>query len=90
MYARIYFISRRPPNNGEYIMMIPGLAYRRSLFPLAGYMFILLLLLPIPVFAQNPVELRIEETSIFPWNATGILPGDRGSTFIDLHNNGTE
>jgi hypothetical protein len=69
---------------------ISGFTIQRPLFPLAGYMFILLLLLPIPVFAQNPVELRIEETGISPWNATGILPGDHGSTFIDLHNNGTE
>jgi hypothetical protein len=60
------------------------------MFPLAGFIFILLFLLPVPVFAQGPVDLTFEETGVFPWSITGILPGDHGSTFIDLHNNGTE
>ena len=71
-------------------MRISGVAYRRSLFPLAGIIFIFLLLLPIQVFAQGLVDLTFEETGVFPWSVTGILPGDHGSTFIDLHNNGTE
>jgi hypothetical protein len=70
--------------------MISGIAHRRSLYPLAGYIFILLFFLPVTVFAQVPIDLTFEETGIFPWSITGILPGDRGSTFIDLHNNGTE
>ena len=45
---------------------------------------------PLPVFAQGPVDLTFGETGVFPWSVTGILPGDHGSTFIDLHNNGTE
>jgi len=69
---------------------ISGITYRRSLFPLAGYLFILLFLLPVPVLAQGPVDLTFGETGIFPWEVTGIIPGDHGSTFIDLHNNGTE
>lgn len=71
-------------------MKISGIVYRRSLFPLSGFIFILLFLLPVPVFAQGPVDLTFEETGVFPWSIAGILPGDHGSTFIDLHNNGTE
>jgi hypothetical protein len=67
-----------------------GIACRLSIFPLAGSIFILLFLLPVPVFAQGPVDLTFEETGVFPWSITGILPGEHGSTFIDLHNNGTE
>jgi len=69
---------------------ISGIAYRLSMFPLAGSLFILLFLLPVPVFAQGPVDLTFEETGVFPLSITGILPGDHGSTFVDLHNNGTE
>jgi hypothetical protein len=69
---------------------ISGIAYQRSLFPLAGFIFIFLLLLPLPVFALGPVDLTFGETGEFPWGITGILPGDQGSSFIDLHNNGTE
>jgi hypothetical protein len=71
-------------------LTISGIAYRISLFPLTKFIFILLFLLPVPVFAQGPVDLTFEETGVFPWRITGILPGDHGSTFIDLHNNGTE
>jgi hypothetical protein len=67
-----------------------GIAYRRSWFPLAGFIFIFLLLLPLPVFALGPVDLTFGETGEFPLSITGILPGDQGSSFIDLHNNGTE
>lgn len=63
---------------------------RRSFFPLAGYLLILLLLLPVTVFAQDPVDLTYGATGAFPWSITGILPGDHGSDVIDLHNNGTE
>ena len=59
------------------------------MFNLAGYIFILLLL-PVPAFAQGPVDLTFGETGMFPWKVTGVMPGDHGSTFIDLHNNGTE
>lgn len=58
--------------------------------PWAGYLFILLLLLPVTSIALEPVELTIRETGAVPWRVTGILPGDHGSTFTDLHNNGTE
>jgi len=71
-------------------LTISGITDRISLFPQAGFIFILLFLLPVPVFAQDPVDLTFEETGVFPWRITGILPGDHGSTFIDLHNNGTE
>lgn len=71
-------------------MRTSGIAYRRHLFPLGGYLFTLLLLLPVPVLAQGPVDLTFRETGVFPWGVTGIMPGDHGSTFIDLHNNGTE
>lgn len=71
-------------------MRIPGIPYRRSLFPQAGYLFIFLFILPVPVLAQGPVDITFGETGVFPWGVTGILPGDHGSTFIDLHNNGTE
>jgi biotin transporter BioY len=67
-----------------------GIVYQRSLFPLAVFIFILLILLPVPVFAQGTVDLTFGETGMFPWSITGILPGDHGSSFIDLHNNGTE
>jgi uncharacterized integral membrane protein len=63
---------------------------RRSFFPLAGYLLILLLLLPVTVFAQDPVDLMFGATGAFPWSITGILPGDHGSDVIELHNNGTE
>jgi hypothetical protein len=69
---------------------ISEIAYRRSLFPLAGFIFILLIFLPVPVFAQGPVDLAFGKTGVFPWSITGVLPGDQGSSFIDLHNNGTE
>jgi hypothetical protein len=71
-------------------LTISGRAYRISLFPLAGFIFILLVLLPVPVSAQGPVDLTFKETGVFPWSVTGILPGQRDSTFIDLYNNGTE
>jgi len=71
-------------------LKISRIAYRRSLFSLAGFIFILLFLLPLSVVAQSPVDLTCKETGVFPWNVTGILPGEHGSTFIDLHNNGTE
>lgn len=71
-------------------MRTSGIAYRRSWFPLAGFIFIFLLLLPLPVFALGPVDLTFGETGEFPLSITGILPGDQGSSFIDLHNNGTE
>jgi hypothetical protein len=70
--------------------MNSGIAYRGSFFPLARYIFILLLILPVPVFARDSVDLTFGETGAFPWGVTGIIPGDRGSSFIDLHNNGTE
>jgi len=63
---------------------ISGIAYRLSMFPLAGSLFILLFLLPVPVFAQGPVDLTFEETGVFPLSITGILPGDHGSTFVDF------
>jgi uncharacterized membrane protein len=69
--------------------MNSGIEHRRTLFNLAGYILIFLLL-PVPVFAQGPVDLTFGETGMFPWTVTGIMPGDHGSTFIDLHNNGTE
>jgi len=69
--------------------MNPGIGHRRTLFSLAGYIFVFLLL-PIPVIAQGPVDLTFGETGMFPWKVSGIMPGDHGSTFIDLHNNGTE
>jgi hypothetical protein len=59
------------------------------LFSLLAYI-IILLLLPVPALAQSPVDLTIGETGVFPWKVAGIMPGDHGSTFIDLHNNGTE
>ncbi len=90
MDAGIHSLCRRPQNPEESTVMISGFSCRKSLFPLAGYLFILLLLLPLPVLAQDPVDLTIEKTGVFPWSVAGILPGDRGSTFIDLHNNGTE
>jgi hypothetical protein len=69
--------------------MNSGIEHKRTLVNLAGYILILLLL-PVPVFAQGPVDLTFGETGVFPWRVTGIMPGDYGSTFIDLHNNGTE
>jgi hypothetical protein len=69
---------------------ISGIGYRRSFFLVAGFIFILLIFLPVPVFAQGPVDLTFGETGRFPWSVSGIIPGDHGSTFIDLHNNGTE
>ena len=75
--------------NRRYRIMNPGIGHRRTLFNLAGYILIILLL-PVPVFAQGPVDLTFGETGMFPWKVSGIMPGDHGSTFIDLHNNGTE
>jgi hypothetical protein len=69
--------------------MNTGIGLKRRLFNIAGYV-VILLLLPVPVFAQGAVELTFGETGMFPWKVTGIMPGDHGSTFIDLHNNGTE
>ncbi len=50
--------------------MNPGIEHRRMLFVLAGYILILLLL-PVPVFAQGPVDLTFGETGTFPWKVTG-------------------
>jgi hypothetical protein len=69
--------------------MNQGSGHRSTFFDLAVYILILLLL-PVPVFAQGPVDLTFGETGVFPWKVTGIMPGDHGSTFIDLRNNGTE
>jgi len=66
-----------------------GIAYLRSFLPLSGYLFILIFLLPVPVFAQSTVDLTSRETGMLPWGVTGAMPGDHGSTFVDLHNNGT-
>jgi hypothetical protein len=88
--ASIHPIAERHRNADGCTVTISGIAYRRSFFPLAGYIFILLFLLPVPVFAQVPVDLTFGETGVFPWGVTGIIPGDHGLTFIDLHNNGTE
>jgi uncharacterized membrane protein len=68
---------------------ISGIARLRSFLPLSGYLFILLFLLTVPVFAQSPVDLTFGNTGVIPWGVTGVMPGDHGSTFIDLHNNGT-
>jgi hypothetical protein len=69
--------------------MNPGIGHQRTLFNITGF-FLILLLLPVPVFAQGSVDLTFGETGMFPWKVTGIMPGDHGSTFIDLHHNGTE
>jgi uncharacterized membrane protein len=54
------------------------------------FLFLILFLLPVPASAQDPVALTFGQTGVFPWRVTGIMPGDHGSTFIELHNNGTE
>ncbi|MDD1699500.1 MAG: hypothetical protein LUQ04_01770 [Methanoregula sp.] len=71
-------------------MTKPGSVNRRSFFPLVGTFLFLLILLPVSVFAQGPVDLTFGATGTFPWNISGILPGDHGSDAIELHNNGTE
>jgi len=52
-------------------------------------LIILLLLLPVPVLAQGPVDLTLGMTGAFPWSVSGIVPGSSGSTFIELRNSGT-
>lgn len=69
-------------------MTNPERRIRRFFFPLIGCLFIFLL--PVTVYAQDPVDLTFGETGAFPWTITGILPGDHGSDFVDLHNNGSE
>ncbi|MGA2914024.1 MAG: hypothetical protein ABSE07_10995 [Methanoregula sp.] len=71
-------------------MTNPEIGNRRFFFLLPECLLILLLVLPVTVFAQDPIDLTIGVTSAFPWSITDIIPGDHGSAFIDLHNNGTE
>jgi hypothetical protein len=52
-------------------------------------LFFILLLLPVPVVAQSSIDLTIGATHSFPWNVSGLKPGDSGSASIDLINNGT-
>jgi hypothetical protein len=52
-------------------------------------LIILFLLLPVQVSADGPVDLSLGNTGAFPWSVSGIVPGSSGSTFIELHNNGT-
>ena len=71
-------------------MTNPGSGNRRFFSLMPGFFLILLLLLPVTVFAQGPIDLTFGATGSFPWGITGILPGDHGSDIIDLYNNGTE
>ena len=71
-------------------MTNPASGSRKSFHSLTGSLLILLLLLPVTVNAQDPVDLTFGETGAFPWTISGILPGDHGSDFVDLHNNGSE
>jgi uncharacterized membrane protein YidH (DUF202 family) len=71
-------------------MRNPEVGNRRFFFLLSECLLILLLILPVTVFAQDPIDLTIGVTSAFPWSIHGLIPGDHGSAFIDLHNNGTE
>jgi len=89
-YTSIHLITERTRKSEGGPVTISGIGYRRSFFLVAGFIFILLIFLPVPVFAQGPVDLTFGETGRFPWSVSGIIPGDHGSTFIDLHNNGTE
>jgi hypothetical protein len=52
-------------------------------------LFFILLLLPVPVLAQNSIDLTIGATHSFPWNASVLKPGSSGTASIDLINNGT-
>jgi hypothetical protein len=72
------------------MMTNPASGSRKSFHSLTGSLLILLLLLPVTVNAQDPVDLTFGETGAFPWTISGILPGDHGSDFVDLHNNGSE
>jgi len=54
------------------------------------FLFVILFLIPVPASAQDPVALTFGQTGVFPWRVSGIMPGDHGSSFIELHNNGTE
>jgi hypothetical protein len=90
LYESIHPEEKRSRTTEACRVRISGNANRRRLSPLAGCLIILLFLLPAPVFAQGSVDLTFGETGVFPWGVSGILPGDHGSTFIDLHNNGTE
>jgi hypothetical protein len=77
-------------HNGACMMTNPASGSRKSFHSLTGSLLILLLLLPVTVNAQDPVDLTFGETGAFPWTISGILPGDHGSDFVDLHNNGSE
>jgi len=52
-------------------------------------LFFILLLLPVPVVAQNSIDLMIGATHSFPWNVSTLKPGSTGTASIDLINNGT-
>lgn len=55
-----------------------------------GLLLILMLMaIPVQVAADGPVDLTTGMTGAFPWSVSGIVPGSSGSTFIQLHNNGT-
>ncbi len=52
-------------------------------------LFLFLLVLPVPVVAQGPIDLIVGATNSFPWNVSTLKPGSSGTASIDLINNGT-
>src|SRR5512137_1920748 len=66
---------------------------RKGFLPLrVTGLFLLILMvtaIPVQVSADGPVDLTLGNTGAFPWSVSGIVPGSSGSTFIELHNNGT-
>jgi hypothetical protein len=62
---------------------------KKNLLYVVNILLLVLLLAPVPVFAQGPIDIKVGSIHSFPWNATAIKPGSSGTASIDLSNNGT-
>ncbi len=61
----------------------------KNLQYIVNILFFMLLLLPVPVLANSPVDITVGATYSFPWNVSALKPGSSGTASIDLINNGT-
>ena len=64
--------------------------YAARLFLAVIIALVLLGSLPVPVQAQDPVDLVLGGEGATPWSIEDIMPCDSGTKTVTLHNAGTE